>query len=203
MQKELIVETFMADGHFVAVTGDGVNDAPAMRRANAGVAMGKSGTDVALAFEPKEGDELQRPPRNPSEPVFDRHIIEHVLYSGSVMGVLAFAVFATAIKSGHDLAGAQNVTLMLLVLFGNIHALSSRSATRSLFRTPYASNLFLALAVPAALCTHMIATYIPGLSDVLSIAPVDAPTFVLLAGVALLFLAAEELHKAINRRRIG
>ncbi|MCR9254650.1 MAG: HAD-IC family P-type ATPase [Alphaproteobacteria bacterium] len=280
LQKQQIVESLMKAGHFVAVTGDGVNDAPAMRRANVGVAMGKRGTDVAkeaadliitddrfasivegieqgrivynnirkviallaatgfsalvlffltvlaglpmpmiavqllwlnlvangfqdvaLAFEPKEGKELDQRPRKPTEPIFDRRIIEHVLVVGGAMGLLAFATFSWLIDAGYDEDAARNLTLMLMILFGNIHALSSRSEHQSLFTMPLMANKFLICAVPLAQLVHIGTIYVPGLNDVLALQPIALTEWLSLLGIALILLVVEETHKAWNRRR--
>ena len=135
------------------------------------------GQDVALAFEAREPGLLDRPPRRPDEPIFDRLMIRQTAVSGVAMGVVAFAAFAWMLGQGWSEFEARNVLLFLMVLFENVHVFNCRSETRSAFRIPLGANRPLLAAVLAAQAVQVGAAFVPGLRDVLEIEPIAVGTW--------------------------
>ncbi len=281
-QKLEIVEAARNNGHFVAVTGDGVNDAPALRASHIGIAMGKAGTDVAreaaelvltddnfativagieegrvayrnvrnviyllvscgaaevlmlgaailigmplpllptqilwlnlvtngiqgvaLAFERKEGDELRHKPRPPSEPIFNRLMIERTIVGAAVMAGVWLLAFDWMLKQGMSVESSRNALLLLMVLFQNFHVGNSRSETKSLFQISPMRNPLLLIGTAMAQLLHIAALYIPFTQTVLRTEPVTLSMWLTLLGLASSILITIELHKFIWRRRHG
>lgn len=281
-QKLQIVEAAQKAGHFVAVTGDGANDAPALRKANIGVAMGKGGTDVAretaelvlsddnfasivagvdegriaydnirkvvfllistgatellimmlailfglplpliplqllwlnlvtsgiqdlaLAFEPGEGDTLRRGPRPPGEGVFNRLMVERLVISSLVMAGIGFGAFAWMIDNGWSEPAARNVLLLLMVLFENFHLGNCRSESKSAFALSPLRSPTLFYGAIGAFLIHLAAMHIPFVQGVMETEPVSATTWLVLVPLAVLIVPAIELHKWTWRKRHG
>ena len=159
--------------------------------------------DVALAFEPGEGNELRKPPRSPDEPIFNRIMIERVILSALVFGVVSYALFHYLIYQGVPLDEARNSVLLLMVLFENVHVFNCRSEIKSVFSMNHFQNQFLLFGTLAAQLLHIAAMYTPGISDVLDIQPVTIEQWLQFLLLGLSLLVTSELYKWFQRNKTG
>lgn len=154
-----------------------------------------------MAFEPGEGDSLQRPPRAPDEPIFNRLMLERVGVAVLVVGFGGFLVYDIATRLGMSVEHARNLLLLVMVLFENFHVGNCRSEARSAFAISPLRSPVLFFGTLGAFLVHVLGMYVPFLQEVLGTEPVDVKMWGIAFGVSILIVPAVEFHKWLWSRR--
>ncbi|WP_316977989.1 cation-translocating P-type ATPase [Shumkonia mesophila] len=163
---------------------------------------------LPLAFEAKEPNVMNRPPRDPKAPVLSRFVLMRtaivaVLMSAGAVGLFLYHFGAAAEGGTEALAKAQTLAVTTVVMFQIFYLINCRSLGGSVFRIGVFSNTFVFVGIAAVLALQAVFIYAPFMNAIFSSAPLGLDEILASVAVGAAILPIIGLEKWWRSRRAG
>ena len=136
---------------------------------------------IPLAFEVKEPDVMQRPPRKPDESLFNKFVTFRVFVVSMLMTIGTILLFnweyskalSTGIPDDEALPKAQTIAVTFVIMFQIFYMINCRSLKDSVFRIGFFSNYIVFIGIGAILILQSLFIYVPFMQSVFGTTGLD------------------------------
>lgn len=154
---------------------------------------------LGLGMEPADKNTMHRPPRSLQEGFLTPTLRRHIIWVGTLIGVVALAVGYAFYHNGQSSWQTMIFTTLAFLQIGQ--ALASRSSEESLFKQSFRSNPTLLMMVGLVLVLQLVAIYVPFLENFFDVKPLSLLELTLCAVLGTSAVFAIELEKWMFGRK--
>ena len=153
---------------------------------------------ISLAFEPKERDVMNRPPRPPQQPILTFPLVMRTGLVASIMVTGGLGCFLWELHTRPaELQVARTVVINVVVFHQLVYLFNCRSLNHSIFTIGLFTNRWTLLGALAMLGAQLLLTYSPLMNRLFHTAPLGGGSWLRITAVAVVAFAAVELEKWI------